>query len=67
MRGSGCVKPSPLRSRESAQCIPDVINLELELVSEGEVEDSENEVKMMGVLCLARNKRWNDYFMEGTT
>ena len=49
--GSGSVKPSPLRPRESEQCIPDVINLEPEPVSEGEVENSENDVKMLGVLC----------------
>ena len=36
-RVSGSVKPSPLRSRESAQCILDVINLEPEPVNEGEV------------------------------
>ena len=36
-RGSGSVKP-PQRSRESAQCILDVINLEPEPVKEGEVE-----------------------------
>ena len=51
MRVSGSVKPSPPRSRESAQCILDVINLEPEPVKEGEVEDSEMEDKMLGVLC----------------
>ena len=30
VRGSGSVKPSPLRPRESAQCVLDVINLEAE-------------------------------------
>ena len=38
VQGCGSVKPSPPRPRESAQCILDVINLELELVDEGEVE-----------------------------
>ena len=41
--GFGFVKPSPPRPRESAQWIPDVINLEPEPVSKG--------VKVMGVLC----------------
>ena len=50
MRGSGSVKPSTLRPRESAQCIRDVINLEPEPVGEGEVENRENEVNV-GVLC----------------
>ena len=51
VRGSGSVKPSPPSPRESAQCIPDVIHLEPEPVSEGEVENSEKEVKVLGVLC----------------
>ena len=51
VRGSGSVKPSLPRSRESAQCILDVINLERERVNEGEVEASEREDKMLGVLC----------------
>ena len=51
VRSSGSVKPSNLRPRESAQCIRDVINLEPELVSEGEVENRENEVNVPGVLC----------------
>ena len=51
VRGSGSVKPSPLRSRESAQCILDVINLEPEPVKEGEEEESEKEDKVLGVLC----------------
>ena len=51
VRGSGSVKPSPPRPRESAQCILDVINLEPEPVNEGEVEDSEIEDKMLGALC----------------
>ena len=51
MRGSGSVKPSPLRPRETAQCILDVINIEPELVKEGEIEEVEKEDKMLGVLC----------------
>ena len=52
MRGSGSVKSSPPRSRESAQCVLDVINLDLKPVKEGEVEESEKkEDKMLGVLC----------------
>ena len=43
VRGSGSANPSPLRPRESEQCIPDVINLEPEPVSEGEAENSEKE------------------------
>ena len=39
VRGSGSAKPSSLRSRESAQCILDVINLEPEPVNEGEVDE----------------------------
>ena len=45
------MKPSPPGPRESGQCILDVINLEPELVREGEVEESEKEDKMQGVLC----------------
>ena len=45
------MKPSPLRPRESAQCVPDVTNLEPESVNEGEIENSENEVEVLGVLC----------------
>ena len=48
MRGSGSVKPSPPRSRESAQCLLDVINLESEPVKEGEVEESDKEDKNAG-------------------
>ena len=53
VRGSGSVKPSTLRPRESAQCIRDVINLEPELVGEGEVENRENEVNVL-VYCAGR-------------
>ena len=64
MRGSGSAQPSHPRPRESAQCILDVINLEPEPVNEGEVEASEREDKMLGVLCrschMVRNKRWNE-------
>ena len=45
------MKPSPPGSRESAQCILDVINLEPEPVNEGEVDASEREDNMLGVLC----------------
>ena len=45
------MKPSPPGSRESAQCILDVSNLEFEPVNEGEVEASEREDNMLGVLC----------------
>ena len=48
VRGSGSVKPSPPRPRESAQCILDVINFEPEPVNEGEVEESEKEDKSAG-------------------
>ena len=41
MRGSGSVKPSPLRPSESAQCILDVINLEPGPVNDGEVQANE--------------------------
>ena len=51
MRGSGSVKPSPPRSRESEQCTLDVINPEPEPVKEGEVEESVKEDKMLSVLC----------------
>ena len=48
-----------------------VLFTEPESVSEGEVENSENKVKVLGVLCrssdMARSKRWNEYFMESTT
>ena len=58
-------------SEASWMCIPDVINLEPEPVNEGEAEASEREDKMLGVMRrswdIARNRRWNDYFMEGTT
>ena len=47
----GSVKPSQIRSRESAQCILDVVNLEPKPVKEGEEEESEKEDKMLGVLC----------------
>ena len=53
LRGSGSVKPSPRRSRKSAQCTLDVINLEPERVKEREVEESEKEDMMLGVLCRA--------------
>ena len=43
VQGSGSVKPSPPRPRESAQCTLDVINLEPEPVKEGEVEETETE------------------------
>ena len=64
VRGSASVKPLPLKSRESAQCILDVINLELEPVKEGEVEKSEKRGQSAGctvqVVDMARNKRWNE-------
>ena len=53
LRGSGSVKPSPRRSRKSAQCILDVINLKPEPMKEGEVKESEKEDMMLGVLCRA--------------
>ena len=62
---------SPLRSRGSAQCILDVINLEPEPEREGVVD--ETDVRKVSVLCksydMARDKRWNEnmFLMEGTT
>ena len=53
LRGSGSAKPSPRRSRKSAQCILDVINLKPEPMKEGEVEESEKEDMMLRVLCRA--------------
>ena len=59
VKSSGSVKPSPLKSRESAQDILDVINLEPGRVNEGEGEASEREGNMLGALCkswhIARN------------
>ena len=42
-----------------------------EPVSEGEAENSENEVNVLGVLCMswdmARNNRWNEYLLTPTS
>ena len=55
VRVSGSVKPSPPSSRESAQCVLDVINLEQEPVKEGKVEESEKEDKNAG--CTVQGVR----------
>ena len=51
MRRCGSTKPSSVRPRESVHWILDVINLELEPVREGEVDEGEVDVKKVGVLC----------------